>query len=198
MVTQSGRALLVVDMQRTFLETTGVIARLRGSLPGSADLLSRTERLVSQARSRGMPVIYTRHGYRPDYADADLLMRRDERARENGALIAGSPDAAIMPQLNPDDGVIIDKNRYDAFRDTTLEAELRRQGAVELLIAGVLTNVCVEANVRAAYDRDYDVVVLADCTAARTEALHRNSIGGLVQSKLARAMNWHDALFGAN
>lgn len=198
MVAQSRRALLVVDMQRTFLGVTGVIARLRGSLPDSANLLWRAERLIIHARSLGVPVIYTRHGYRPDYTDADLLMRRDELAQKNGALIAGSPDAAIMPQLNPDDGLIIDKNRYDAFRNTALDAELRQRGVVELLIAGVLTNVCVEANVRAAYDRDYDVVVLADCAAARTEALHRNSIAGLVQSKLARAMNWHDALSGAN
>ncbi len=184
------QALLIVDMQTSFLAANGVIARTRGALSGSEDLVKRTACLVDQARTRGMPIVYTRHGYRADYADADLLMRRDEAARREKALVAGTADAEIMAELAPlADDVVIDKNRYDAFRCTSLDAELRRRDVTELLIAGILTNVCVETTARAAYDRDYAVVVVAGCTAARTETLRRNAIDSLVASRLARAVS---------
>jgi len=67
-------ALLVVDMQESFLGQAGVIARLRGALPGATNLVRRTAQLVRRARSSGVPIFYTRHGYRADYADADLLI----------------------------------------------------------------------------------------------------------------------------
>jgi nicotinamidase-related amidase len=185
-------------MQRSFLSPAGVIARLRGPVPETEQLLQCTSDLIIRARSAGIPIIYTRHVYRSDYADADLLMRSDERAQKAGALISGSTDADIMPEFAPINEVVIDKNRYDAFRGTILDEELRRHGIRELLIAGVLTNVCVEANIRAAYDRDYPVVVLEDCSAARTQTLHHNSIAGLVQSRLARAMKWGEALQDAD
>lgn len=121
-------------------------------------------------------------------------MRRDEHARRNGALIADTWDSDIVSELAPQrNDLVIMKNRYDAFRSTSLDEELRLRGVTELLVAGVLTNVCVETTARAGYDRDYHVIMIEDCTAARTLDLHRNAINGLTKSKLASAMTCHDA-----
>ena len=88
----------------------------------------------------------------------------------------------------PED-LVVDKVRFDAFQWTSLEPLLRGLGVRELVVCGVVTNLCVETTVRSAFMRDFPVTVLADCCAAKTRRLHELSIEVLTSYELAGIAN---------
>ena len=89
-------------------------------------------------------------------------------------------DAEILDELAPrDDEVVIRKKTYDAFLDTPLEAELRRRGVRQVVIAGVLTHMCCETTARTAFCRGFEVYLPVDGSASRSEALHLGSLTAL-------------------
>jgi nicotinamidase-related amidase len=161
-------------MQNGFCHPDGSLPRLGLGLAGADAAVRNTATAVQQARRAGLPVIFTRHQYRPGRADEGqrLSEQSGDLATVNG-LAAGSWDADVVDELGfgPDD-LVIDKVRFDAFLWTSLDPLLRGLGAEHLLVCGVVTNICVESTVRAAFMRDYPVTLLADCCAAQTERLH--------------------------
>ncbi|MCA2220470.1 cysteine hydrolase family protein [Nonomuraea aurantiaca] len=163
-------AVLVVDMQNGFCHPRGSIASLGGELPDLSSVVAANEELLAAARAAHLPVIYTRHVFRPGLIDmparsANLWPRDPE------PLVRGSWDADIIDELAPAEGDhVIDKNRYDAFLYTDLEVLLRGLGVNRLLAVGILTNVCVETTVRSADQRGFDPYVASDCTTAYGEA----------------------------
>ncbi|MDX6419356.1 MAG: ureidoacrylate peracid hydrolase [Trebonia sp.] len=168
------RALIVVDMQNGFCHPEGSLPRLGVGLAGAAGAVRQAAVAVRQARGAGVPVIFTRHQYRPGRADeGQRLSELSGDLAAMGGLAAGSWDAAVVDELGggPDD-LYIDKVRFDAFLWTSLDPLLRGVGAENLVVCGVVTNICVESTVRAAFMRDYKVTLLADCCAARTPRLH--------------------------
>ncbi|HEY2699823.1 MAG TPA: isochorismatase family cysteine hydrolase [Pseudonocardiaceae bacterium] len=168
------RALLVVDMQNGFCHPDGSLPTLGMGLAGVGEAVASTAIAVAQARTAGVPVIFTRHVYRPGRADEGTRLRElsGELASIEG-LLAGSWDADVVAELGcgPTD-LVVDKVRFDAFLWTSLDPLLRGLGVTELLVCGVVTNICVESTVRAAFMRDYSVTLLADCCAAQTTRLH--------------------------
>ena len=168
------RALIVVDMQNGFIHENGSLPRLGMALPGAAAAVEAAAIAVEQARAAGLPVIFTRHQYRPGRADEG--QRLSELSADLAAvqgLAAGTWDAAVADELKPGpDDLYIDKVRFDAFLWTSLDPLLRGLGADDLVICGVVTNICVESTVRAAFMRDYQVTLLADACAALTPRLH--------------------------
>ena len=168
------RALIVVDMQNGFCHPDGSLPRLGLGLSGADTAVQATAAAVQQARAAGLPVVFTRHQYRPGRADEGQRLSElsTDLATVNG-LAAGSWDAALVDELGsrPDD-LYIDKARFDAFLWTSLDPLLHGLGAEHLLVCGVVTNICVESTVRAAFMRDYPVTLLADCCAAQTSRLH--------------------------
>jgi nicotinamidase-related amidase len=168
------RALIVVDVQNGFCHPDGSLPRLGLGLAGADAAVRNTATAVRQARRAGVPAIFTRHQYRAGRADEGQRLSdlSGDLAAVNG-LAAGTWDAAVVDELDcgPDD-LVIDKARFDAFLWTSLDPLLRGLGAEHLLICGVVTNICVESTVRAAFMRDYEVTLLADCCAAQTERLH--------------------------
>jgi nicotinamidase-related amidase len=181
------RALIVVDMQNGFCHPDGSLPRLGMSLAGADAAVRGAAVAVQQARRAGVPVIFTRHQYRPGRAD------EGRRLAELGAglatlngLTAGSWDADVVDEMGcgPDD-LVIDKARFDAFLWTSLDPLLRGLGAEHLLVCGVVTNICVESTVRAAFMRDYSVTLLADCCAAQTPRLHDLAIEVLSSCRFA-------------
>lgn len=169
-------AVLVVDMQNGFLHPSGSLASRGQVIADSSDLIERVCKVVGQARAAGVPVIYTRHQFRPNLVDAPpaLVARYPQGA---APLVAGSWDAAIVDELSPTAGeVVIDKNRYDAFLHTETDMILRSLGAARLMVAGVVTNMCVESTVRSAEQRDFEVVVVSDGCGAYDPALHHASL----------------------
>ena len=165
-------ALLLIDMQRDFLEPGGF-----GELLGNdVALLRRTiepcQAILKAARSAGLAIIHTREGHRPDLTDAppSKLARGklDTGIGDDGPmgriLIRGEIGHDIIPELAPnDDEPVIDKPGKGAFYETDLHLILQNQGIQTLIVCGVTTEVCVHTTVREANDRGYECVVLEDC-----------------------------------
>lgn len=160
-------ALLVVDMQRFFLDPASPTFTCGGLaiLPGVA-------RLIERFRAAGRPVIYTRHVHSADLSDAGIM-----GWWWDGMCIEGSPDSDIHADVRPRPGEkVIPKHRYSAFYNTDLETVLRCLGIADLVICGVMTNMCCESTARDAYYRDYRVFFPADATGTLSEEMHRASL----------------------
>ena len=186
-MTADGYALLVVDMQNGFCHPDGSFPRIGRGLEGAMDAVRAAAVAVGQARRAGIPVVFTRHVYRPGRPDegAALISNSPELAEVDG-LAVSTWDAAVCDELGCGPGdLVVDKVRFDAFQWTSLEPLLRGLGVSELIVCGVVTNLCVETTVRSAFMRDYPVTLLADCCAAKTRRLHELSIEVLTSYQLA-------------
>ncbi|HVW40479.1 MAG TPA: isochorismatase family cysteine hydrolase [Amycolatopsis sp.] len=172
------KALIVVDMQNGFCHPAGSLPKLGMGLAGADAAVSNAAIAVAHARETGMPVIFTRHVYRPGYYDeGPWLAGRSAGLASVGGLLAGSWDGDVVDELGrtPDD-LVVDKVRLDAFQWTSLDPLLRGLGVTELIACGVVTNFCVETTVRSAIMRDFEVTLLEDCCAAQTPRLHEIGI----------------------
>lgn len=159
-------ALLVVDMQNGFCKDDGSMARIGLDIAMLKDAVPGCRRLIEGARAAGVPVIYTRYVYRPDYADGGVLVKYLLPAlAEADYLAAGTRDIEVVDDLAPEPGdYVIDKNRPSAFYATGLEPILNGLDADSLVVCGVTTNCCVETTVRDASQRDYKTFVVPDAT----------------------------------
>ncbi|HUA53902.1 MAG TPA: isochorismatase family cysteine hydrolase [Candidatus Sulfotelmatobacter sp.] len=174
-------ALVIIDMQRDFVEPGGFGAALGNDVSLVRRAIAPLQRLLAAARAAGMMVIHTREGHRPDLAD--LPPAKKARGRfavgigdpgpMGRILIRGEPGHDIIPELAPAAGEpVIDKPGKGAFFATDLHAILRNRGIERLIVTGVTTEVCVSTTVREANDRGYDCLVLGDCVASYFPELH--------------------------
>jgi len=186
-MTADGYALLVVDMQNGFCHPDGSFPRIGRGLEGAMDAVRTAAVAVGQARRAGIPVVFTRHVYRPGRPDegAALIGNSPELAGVDGLAVT-TWDAEVCDELGcgPDD-LVVDKVRFDAFQWTSLEPLLRGLGVTRLMICGVVTNICVETTARSAFMRDLPVTLLEDCCAAKTRRLHELAIEVLSSYELA-------------
>jgi nicotinamidase-related amidase len=167
-------ALLVVDMQRFFLDPASPTYTC-----GGGAILPTVQKLIAAFRRAERPVIFTRHVHHPDMLDAGIMGWWWE-----GMCREGSPESEIHADLAPLPGEKqILKHRYSAFYNTDLETVLRclpRSGASakieDLVICGVMTNLCCESTARDAYFRDYRVFFPADANGSVNEELHIASL----------------------
>jgi len=185
------RALLVVDMQNGFCHPEGSFTRIDMGLEGAAEAVHNAAIAVAQARRAGIPVVFTRHLYRPGRADEGRALKQNSPALAGvDGLAAGTWDVEVVAELGwePRD-LTVDKVRFDAFQWTSLEPLLRGLGVDELVVCGVVTNICVETTIRSAFMRDFPVILLADCCAAQTRRLHELSVEVLTAYRLAAVEN---------
>jgi ureidoacrylate peracid hydrolase len=184
-------ALLVVDMQNGFCHPDGSFPKIGRGLEGAMEAVANAAIAVGQARRANIPVVFTRHVYRPGRPDegAALIANSPELAGVDGLAVA-SWDAAVCDELGcgPDD-LVVDKVRFDAFQWTSLEPLLRGLGVTDLMICGVVTNICVETTARSAFMRDFPVTLLEDCCAAKTRRLHELAIEVLSSYELAEIVS---------
>ncbi|MFH1382134.1 MAG: isochorismatase family cysteine hydrolase [Chloroflexota bacterium] len=161
-------ALLVVDMQKDFLEDKGKLARPHFAPKGyerKEELVSSIKKVVRLARQKKIPVIYITAVYRADYSDAPAVCV----SRELEALKKGSWGAEIIDDLKPAaKDYIVEKHRYSGFYNTDLTFILETLKVKTLIFTGIATNVCVESTARDGHHRNYNIVLLSDCTRART------------------------------
>jgi ureidoacrylate peracid hydrolase len=188
-------ALLVVDMQNGFCHPKGSIPTIAAPLVDNDRVVRRNVEAVSRSRALDLPVIFTRHCWDSSMIDAgvayvsptvetDRVMA--EQLRECGALVQGSWDADVIDELKPlDSEFVIDKPRYDAFLGTRLEQLLRGLGVTDLIVTGVVTNICVESTTRSGYMRDYRMTVLSDCVTAQTQRMHDNALEAMSEGRFA-------------
>jgi len=176
------RALLLIDMQRDFLDPQGYIGRSGVDVRVLRTALEPAQRLLEAARRAGIRVIHTREGHRPDLCDLNPAKRR--RAERAGAaigsagplgrlLVRGEPGHAIVAELAPLPGEsVIDKPGFGAFYATDLELILRAAGIRALTLAGVTTDICVHSTLREAVDRGFECETVADACAAADPRVH--------------------------
>jgi nicotinamidase-related amidase len=174
-------ALIIIDMQRDFLEPGGFGETLGNDVSLLGAAVAPCRRILHAARRAGLLVIHTREGHCADLSDCPRAKRErgspSRRIGEPGPmgriLIRGEPGHDIIPQLYPADGeVIIDKPGKGAFYQTNLDLILGNAGIEYLLVCGVTTEVCVNTTVREANDRGYRAIVLADCCASYFPEFH--------------------------
>jgi nicotinamidase-related amidase len=168
-------ALVIIDMQRDFLEPGGFGAALGNDVSLLRRAVEPTRRVLAAARAAGMLVIHTREGHRPDLADLPPAKRARGRLKSGigdpgpmgRILVRGEPGHDIVPELAPLAGEpVVDKPGKGAFHATDLDAMLRNRGIRQLVVCGVTTEVCVNTTVREANDRGYECLVIEDCVAS--------------------------------
>lgn len=158
-------ALLVMDFQQTVVAT---------ALEKRPDILDKTAAVIAAARAAGLPVIYIVVQFRDGYPEVSPRNKSFSTLRQSGRLLAGSPQAAIHPQVAPrPEDVVLAKVRVGAFSTTPLETILRAHEVTSLILCGIATSGVVLSTVRAAADADYDLVVVEDCCADSDDEVHR-------------------------
>ena len=174
-------ALLVIDMQRDFLEEGGFGHALGNDVALLRRTIAPTAQMIAKSREAGLLVAHTREGHRPDLADLPAAKRErgklTTRIGDHGPmgriLVRGEPGHDIIPELAPIPGEpVIDKPGKGAFYATDLDPVLRHRGITQLIVCGVTTEVCVHTTVREANDRGFDCLVLSDCVGSYFPEFH--------------------------
>src|SRR6478736_160447 len=165
-------ALLIIDMQRDFLEPGGFGEMLGNDVSQLRGTIEPNKKLLATWRARGWHVIHTREGHRPDLGclpPAKKIRGRSpttigDKGPMGRILVRGESGHDIIPELYPQFGeAVIDKPGKGAFYATDLHAILMNRGIKQLIVTGVTTEVCVNTTVREANDRGYDCLVPSDC-----------------------------------
>ncbi|MDB5955749.1 isochorismatase family cysteine hydrolase [Ramlibacter sp.] len=188
-------ALVIIDMQRDFIEPGGFGETLGNDVGLLAAIVPACQRVLHAWRAAGALVVHTRESHAPDLSDCppakrlrgDPSLRIGDAGPMGRILVRGEPGNAIIDALAPAPGeIVIDKPGKGAFHATRLDAALRERGITHLVFMGVTTEVCVQTSMREANDRGYDCLLLEDCTesyfprfkAATLEMMHAQ--GGIV------------------
>lgn len=166
-------ALVIIDMQRDFIEPGGFGETLGNDVSLLAEIVPACQAVLQAWRVAGGLVVHTRETHRPDLSDCPPAKReRGSPALRIGdlgpmgrILVAGEPGNQIIPELAPQPGeIVIDKPGKGAFYATSLHEILQQAGISRLVFMGVTTEVCVQTSMREANDRGYDCLLLEDCT----------------------------------
>jgi nicotinamidase-related amidase len=174
-------ALVIIDMQRDFLEPGGFGETLGNDVSQLSRAVKPVAAVLAAAREGGLLVIHTREGHLPDLSDAPPAkvergapsLRIGDPGPMGRILIRGEAGHDIVPALYPIEGeIVIDKPGKGAFYATDLGAVLSQHAIENLLVCGVTTEVCVHTTVREGNDRGYRCVVLADGCASYFPEFH--------------------------
>jgi biuret amidohydrolase len=174
-------AVVMIDMQRDFLEPGGFGETLGNDVSLLSKAIAPAKKLLAAARRLGMLVVHTREGHRPDMSDAPpAKVERGAPSLRIGApgpmgriLIRGEKGHDIIPELAPADGEpVVDKPGKGAFYATDLGSILQHRGIENLLVGGVTTEVCVHTTVREGNDRGYRCIVVSDACGSYFPEFH--------------------------
>ncbi|MGA7933834.1 MAG: isochorismatase family cysteine hydrolase [Kovacikia sp.] len=169
----SNVALIVIDMQRDFMEPGGFGDVLGNDVPRLQAIVPTLKGLIEGFRALGLPIIHTIECHKPDLSDCPpSKIKRGKGALTIGSegpmgriLVKGEPGNGIIPELAPLPGeFVIHKPGKGAFYATNLESILKEQNITHLFITGVTTEVCVQTTMREANDRGYECLMVEDCT----------------------------------
>ena len=166
-------ALVIIDMQRDFIEPGGFGQSLGNDVSLLSAIVPACQAVLSAWRQAGGLVVHTREAHEADLSDCpDAKRNRGNPALRIGdsgpmgrILVKGEPGNQIIAELAPVSGeIVIDKPGKGAFYATPLQSLLQQAGMTHLIFMGVTTEVCVQTSMREANDRGYDCLLLEDCT----------------------------------
>jgi isochorismate hydrolase len=137
-------------------------------------ILENIKKVIEAAHERGVPLFFTQHGHKPNETPGLLGDWWTD------IIVEGSKSAQLLRELGirPDD-TIIKKDRYSSFHRTDLERMLREKNIEDLIIGGVMTNLCCETTARDAFVRDFRVFFLVDCTSTANGDFHLATLKNL-------------------
>jgi nicotinamidase-related amidase len=182
-------ALVVIDMQRDFLEPGGFGELLGNDVSLLARVVQPLAQVLSAVRNAGVLVIHTREGHRPDLSDCPpsklargrLDVGIGDLGPKGRVLVRGERGHEIVDQLAPMNGeVVLDKPGKGSFYVTDLEPVLRNRQIKSLIVTGVTTEVCVHTTVREANDRGFECLVLEDCVGSYFPASESNALSARI------------------
>jgi nicotinamidase-related amidase len=185
-LTKGEIAVVLIDMQRDFLEPQGYLAAMGYDLAGVRAAIEPARRLLEAARGAGLCIIHTRQGYRPDLAEMPAHKLARVQAGQSAVgkpgplgrfLIRGEPGFQIIAGLAPAPGeFVVDKTANSAFWGTDLAAILSARGIRALILAGVTTDVCVHCTLREANDRGFECLLARDACGSGDAEAHRAAL----------------------
>lgn len=155
------KALILVDFENEWIDENSDYY-----IGDVSKLIENTNRLIDFCRRQAYKIIFIAH------VEAD----------SDGAFAPGSKNVAIIEGLDKLEGdVVIEKNKISPFYNTSLEDELA--GIDSIVVAGILTNLCVRSTVQDAYDRDFDITVVTDCCQALDRQIHDFTLRDLKETR---------------
>nr|WP_205751798.1 isochorismatase family cysteine hydrolase [Cryptosporangium phraense] len=175
-------ALVVIDMQRDFMEPGGFGETLGNDVSLLRSTIEPTAAILTAFRAVGIPIIHTREGHQPDLSDlpdakrdrGNPTLRIGDEGPKGRILVVGEEGQDIVDELKPLPGEpVVDKPGKGAFYATSFGDLLAEAGIKSLIVAGVTTEVCVHTTVREANDRGYECLVLEDCVGSYFPEFHR-------------------------
>lgn len=181
-------ALVVIDMQRDFVEEGGFGSVLGNDVRPLATIVPTVAKLLALARQHDMLVVHTRESHLADLSDCPPAKRKrgnptlgiGDEGPMGRILVRGEPGNQILPLLAPHDGeLVIDKPGKGAFYATDLHAQLQQRGITHLWFAGVTTEVCVQTSMREANDRGYECLIVEDACASYFPVFHQATLAML-------------------
>ena len=176
----SHTALVVIDMQRYFLERGGLL-----EVPCSRDIVTNINRIATALRQGGGVVYWTQHSFTPEWTAWYGNVASGEFAEK--MIAASAPETsgyALYPGMNFQTGdVVLPKTRYSAMLPDgcDLGMHLRQSGVDTVIVTGTLTNVCCESTARDAMMMNYKVVFPSDANATRTDEEHNATLKAIIQ-----------------
>ena len=182
MTESSKTALLLLDLQNEMVDPAGKIgAGGLAKVVAERGVLQNAANALAAARGAGMPVVFVRLGFRPDYADALSVAPRIARLKANGAAVLGTWGTEFPQAIAPRaEELVVTKQCVNPFFNTGLLNWLLHRGVERVVLGGVVTNLVVEGTARAADDAGLAVTVLEDCCAAPNPEWHRFSIENIL------------------
>jgi ureidoacrylate peracid hydrolase len=199
-------AIVVVDMQNDFGAKGGMFERLGIDLSLIQRAVAPTARVLAAGRRAGIPVVYLKMAFRPDLSDAGAPGSRSRKnsirweagkvvlapdGSESRILIRDTWNSNILDELAPEAGdTLIYKSRFNGFYQTELHDVLQSLGINSLVVTGCTTNICVESTIREAAFRDYNCLLLEDCTAEPPDSRFVGSIHDASLFAIQSAFGW--------
>ena len=186
-------ALLVVDMQRAFLDPGEAM-----DVPSARDIVPQVQTLLDLFRGKRLPVVFTEFTYSEAVPVLVGLLHPEHRRAAPGAprgfgkpsssCLEGEANVRVVPDLAPQPGeLVVTKHYYDGFNGTTLDAALHARGVTHLVLTGTMTDICVLATVIGGMNREYRMTVVEDATATLWPEIQRATLD-IIRRAYARVL----------